>query len=213
MSERIEDKKIVLCLNRQWIPIGECCVKDALISMCSGNDFLKAAVALDIKYDKDENGQWDFSKASIINPCPWNDWIKLDIPDYREAIHTSKMAIRVPTIIISTRFDKIPMKKLRPTKSGIWERDKGICQYSGKKLNRKDSNIDHILPVSRSGKDTWENMVLCDKKINTMKGNRLNSEVGLILIREPKKPVADVPAWALITEAKNMDWKHFLMQK
>lgn len=63
---------------------------------------------------------------------------------------------------------------------------------------------------ARGGKDTWENMVYADVRINSKKGHRLNEEVGLSLIRKPKAPPA-LPACASIKEPRHPHWTPFLI--
>ena len=79
------------------------------------------------------------------------------------------------------------------------------CQYSGKKLNKDQLSIDHILPISRGGKDTWENMVCCDRDVNSAKSNKLPDEAGLKLINKPKKPTN-----GLVFDTIRDEWKMFL---
>ncbi len=82
------------------------------------------------------------------------------------------------------------------------QRDGYTCQYTGRKLPKHLLNLDHVIPRDRGGEDSWENLVASDKEINTLKGNRLNSEAGLKLIR---KPVAPKSAVKVLTAA---DAKH-----
>jgi len=105
----------------------------------------------------------------------------------------------------------MPMKtfKGKPSKDAIWIRDSGTDQYTGKKLRRDEATIDHVLPQSRGGTNAWENLALTAKEINSRKGNRLNSEIGLRLIREPRAP-RPIPLSQLIREIRHQDWKRFL---
>ncbi len=205
------DKNIVLRLNSAWQPIGESTVKDALIAMNSGDEFLKAAVALDIQYGQNEDGEWDFSQANFA-PTPFEKWIDLPIRDFDLVIHTSKRAIRVPTVIIAQNYSKMPRKSWHPTNKNIRERDGSKCQVTGKLLTRSEGNVDHLIPRSRGGKDTFENKVWMSKEINSAKGSKTLEEMGLKLIRPPKAP-PDVPASATIRELKHRDWKFFLFVK
>ena len=70
-------------------------------------------------------------------------------------------------------YSKMPVRmfKGKPTRDALWKRDKGICQYSGVEVTREEANIDHVLPRSKGGKDSWTNMVVSSKAINTKKGN------------------------------------------
>ena len=122
--------------------------------------------------------------------------------------------MRVPTVLIAKNFNKMPVKKFKgkPSKDAIWHRDGGIDQYTGKLLKREDATIDHVLPQSKGGKDTWENLVTTHRDINSEKGNSLNDEAGLKLIRVPKAPLP-VPLSMLIREVRHRDWAPFLINK
>jgi 5-methylcytosine-specific restriction endonuclease McrA len=208
----VANKLICLNLNANWQPVGFKTVKDAIVDLCGAETHGKpATMALDIEYELDENGQPIFDEAKSMNPVSWEEWMTLPIRPWDLAINSPTRSIRVPTVIIATNFNKMPIKtfKGKPSKDGIWNRDQGICQYTGKKLTKDQSTIDHVIPRSKGGLDTWTNMVVCDKTLNSKKGNKLNSELGLKLRKEPIEP-SPTPMSALIREAKHHTWKHFL---
>lgn len=198
--DSILDKTIVLSLNANWFPIGHRTVKQAIIALTGGLG-TPPALALDIQLDDNDN------LVSAI-PTKWQDWVNLPVRASDLSISTKNGRIRAPTVIV-TGYLKMPLKRPRLTAKAIRERDGDTCQYSGKKLSRKEGNIDHIHPKSRGGKDDWKNMVWCDKKLNSQKSNRLNHEIGLKLIRPPKEPPA-LPASALIREARHNDHIPFI---
>jgi len=209
----IENKLICLSLNSNWQPIGYRTVKDAIINLCGSQSNGKpTALALDIDYGLDENGNPDYNYAKSMNPIPWSVWMTLPVRDWDLAIHTPTMKIRVPTVIIAINFSKMPIKAFRgkPSKEAIYNRDNGIDQYTGKKIDRNTATVDHVIPRSKGGADTWENLVLCSKQINSKKGNKFNDEVGLKLLKKPSAPLP-MPVSSLIKEAKHQDWKHFLI--
>jgi len=203
------DKCIVLVLNKNWMPVGQKSVKDAIRDLCGGSVSAPNALALDMEYDIDVTGEYNFDEPINITPVNWETWCNLPVRDYDLHINTPTHKIRVPTILICQKYNKIPMRRFSPTKHTIWERDRGTCQYTGKNVGRHNANIDHIIPVSRGGKNTFENMVLCSKEINQMKGDKTPDEIGLKLIRKPVEP-APVPISAYINEIKHFSWKKFL---
>ena len=208
----VANKLICLNLNANWQPVGFKTVKDAIVDLCGAESNGKpSTMALDIEYELDDNGQPIFDEAKSMNPVSWEEWMTLPIRPWDLAINSPTRSIRVPTVIIATNFNKMPIKtfKGKPSKDGIWNRDQGICQYTGKKLTKDQSTIDHVIPRSKGGLDTWTNMVVCDKTLNSKKGNKLNSELGLKLRKEPIEP-SPTPMSALIKEAKHHTWKHFL---
>ena len=209
----VANKLICLNLNSTWQPVGFKTVKEAIIALCASDAEGKAnSLALDIDYNLLDNGEPDLSEPKSMIPVSWSDWINLPIRNWDFTISSPSMTIRVPTVIISANYTKMPMKhfKGKPSKDAIYNRDKGTCQYTGKKIDRHHATVDHVVPRSRGGEDSWTNLVLCSKEVNTKKGNNLNSEVGLQLLKDPLAP-QPVPVYSLIREAKHNDWKHFLL--
>lgn len=186
-------KTTVLVLNRNWQAIHTKTPADAFCMMASG-----AATGLDVRGDD-----------SII-PVPWDDWLKLPVREEDHAIQTPRGPVRVPTVIVSANYDKVPLCRPRLGARGIWERDGGVCQYTGRKLALHEGNIDHVVPRSRGGATSWENCVLSHREVNSRKGDRMPQEAGLRLVRQPQVPKA-LPATALIRNTHDIrDWRMFL---
>lgn len=125
-------------------------------------------------------------------------------------MRTARGAIRVPTVIVAVNFAKVPKKRPKLCAKTIRERDGNRCQYTGKLLKPDEGSLDHVLPRSRGGADTWENLVWSSKEVNTRKGNRLPHEAGLKLLSVPRAP-KELPVSALIRNAHGVaEWKLFL---
>ena len=187
------NKTTVLVLNRNWQAIGVKTPAEAFGMMAAGN-----ATALEIRGD-------DF-----MSPVRWEDWLRLPVRAGDNSIGTVHGPVRVPTVLVLARFDKVPRRRPKFCAKAIWERDGGICQYTGRKLKPSEGNIDHVVPVSRGGKSTWDNCVLADKKVNSRKGSRLPEEAGLKLLRSPYAP-REVPVTQLIRNTYRVrDWEMFL---
>jgi 5-methylcytosine-specific restriction endonuclease McrA len=212
MNGSVVNKAICLNLNANWQPVGFKTVKDAIIDLCGSDNNKPTSLALDIDYELDANGDPIMSEAKSMNPVSWSEWMLLPIRSWDLTISSVNRIYRVPTVIIATNYSKMPVKyfKGKPSKDAIYNRDNGICQYSGKKVDRHSATVDHIVPRSKGGADSWTNLVLCSKDINSKKGNKTNSEAGLTLLKAPVAP-QPIPVYALIKEAKHEDWKHFLM--
>jgi 5-methylcytosine-specific restriction endonuclease McrA len=186
-------KSTVLVLNRNWQAIGVKTPMEAFSMIASG-----AATALDIE------------AGGHIRPVTWNEWLTLPVRDGDNVIGTVKGAVRVPSVLVLARFDKVPKKRPKFGARGIWERDGGVCQYTGRKLRPHEGNIDHVVPLSRGGPTSWENCVLADKRVNSRKGAKLPAEVGLKLLRRPTVP-RELPVTLLIRNTHQMrDWEMFL---
>ena len=109
-------------------------------------------------------------------------------------IGTSSGKIRCPTkvrFVTGFIFAKLRLKDIaskRPTKKGLWARDNGTCQYCEKQVNISVATIDHVIPKSRGGDHTWENLVIACSKCNGKKGNRLLEECNMHLKKHPERP-------------------------
>lgn len=187
------NKSTVLVLNRNWQAIHVKTPAEAFCMLATG-----AATALDVQGD-------DF-----IVPVQWDEWLKLPVRECDNTVHTPRGAVRMPTVIIAVNYAKVPLRRPGFGRRGIWERDGGICQYTGRKLAPDEGNIDHVIPRARGGKSTWDNCVLAHRDVNSRKGSRLPQEAGLALRRQPSAPRA-VPASALIRNQHGVqDWERFL---
>jgi 5-methylcytosine-specific restriction endonuclease McrA len=209
MNTDLLEKPIVLSLNRAWQVIGHRTVKQALIALNGGSVGLPPAMGLDIAYPKLEDNSWNFDRPLYLNPVAWVEWIKLPVREFDFVVSTPKLRIRVPTVIISTQFDRMPMRVPRVSRTAIFARDGGVCQYTGENVGKHGGNLDHVIPRDRGGRDSFENLVWAKREINSLKANRLPHEAGLKLLRRPKAP-AILPVAATIREPKHPDWRHFL---
>jgi 5-methylcytosine-specific restriction endonuclease McrA len=206
----ILNKTIVLVLNRNWQAINIRTPAEAFCQMATN-----VATALEIEVeDTAESGSLrtphsEF-RASAIRPVTWDEWITLPIRDGDNAVRTVRGAIRVPTVIVAVNFAKVPKKRPKLCARTIRERDDNRCQYTGALLRPDEGSLDHVVPRSRGGPDTWENLVWSSKQVNTRKGNRLPHEAGLKLLKAPRAP-KELPVSALIRNAHGVaEWKLFL---
>ncbi len=74
------------------------------------------------------------------------------------------------------------------TNVALFGRDRSTCLYCGKHARDAELTRDHVAPVSRGGKDTWDNVVAACKRCNHFKGNRLLQECGMELLALPYVP-------------------------
>ena len=121
-------KQDVLKLNRGFHPIGTETWRDTMVNIFSG-----AVHPLDVWYDVDEAGNVDRKKiVSMEVVKDFDSWKHLPLRDYDEYVKTSKGSIRMPSIVVCSKFNKIVNKKaVFPTKSNIWDRDNWTCFIQG----------------------------------------------------------------------------------
>ncbi len=101
-------------------------------------------------------------------------------------IRSVSQKIPQPSVIKLSNYIKIPFKNIELSRKNILRRDDHRCQYCGKKS--VELTIDHIIPKSRGGVDTWENLVTACVKCNNRKGNRTPDEANMQLLTKPRKP-------------------------
>ena len=189
----ILNKTIVLVLNRNWQAINVRTPQEAFCMMATN-----VATALEIEGE------------NHIRPVTWDEWITLPIRIGDNLVRTARGSIRVPTVIVAVNFAKLPKKRPRLCAKTIRERDGNCCKYTGKHLKPDEGSLDHVLPRSRGGADTWENLVWSSKEVNSRKGNRLPHEAGLKLLCVPRAP-KELPVTALIRNSHGVaEWDLFL---
>jgi 5-methylcytosine-specific restriction endonuclease McrA len=194
----ILNKTIVLVLNRNWQAINIRTPADAFCQMATN-----AATALDIELGDD-------ARAGALRPVKWDEWITLPIRDGDNAVRTVHGAIRVPTVIVAVNYARVPKKRPKLSAKNIRERDGNRCQYTGVLLRPDEGNLDHVVPRSRGGADTWENLVWSAREVNQRKADRLPHEAGLKLLSVPRAP-KELPVSAMIRNAHGVaEWKLFL---
>jgi 5-methylcytosine-specific restriction endonuclease McrA len=187
------NKTTVLVLNRNWQAIDVKSPADALSMMYTDN-----ATGLDV-----------LGKDHMI-PYRWKDWVNLPFDSDCDYIKTINGGIKIPKIIVLCNFDKVPIKRPKFSSTGIWNRDNGICQYTGRKLSKNEGNVDHVIPKSRGGRSNWDNCVLSHKDINAKKADRTPEEAGLKLLKKPTIP-KHLPISFYIKNKHNIpEWDIFL---
>ncbi|MDQ7029434.1 MAG: HNH endonuclease [Ardenticatenia bacterium] len=104
-------------------------------------------------------------------------------------IRSEHLTIPTPLVIRLVVYVKIPHHLSLPlTRRNILLRDNYTCQYCGRRPGKEHLTIDHVVPRSRGGEHSWENLVAACAPCNRRKGNRLPHEAGVRLLRKPFKP-------------------------
>src|SRR5437868_13303719 len=102
-------------------------------------------------------------------------------------LHAARIAMRVPSVIRLLEYRRIPHPTRALSRKNILLRDRNTCQYCGVLLPSGELTLDHVIPRSRGGNSTWENLVACCHACNRRKGNRMLNEIDdMVLIREPR---------------------------
>jgi 5-methylcytosine-specific restriction endonuclease McrA len=184
----------VLVLNRLWQAVNVCSARRALTLLFEGH--------AQVVFGDDEG---DFK---TYNFSQWRDFSQRQPED--ESVGTISFRIGIPRVILLLAFDRLPKKEVKFTRHNIFERDKNTCQYCSRVLDRKDLNLDHVIPRDRGGPTTWENIVCSCIPCNTRKANHTPAEAGLRLVRKPKRPKWRPFVQVNFGAPMHDSWKHFL---
>jgi 5-methylcytosine-specific restriction endonuclease McrA len=101
-------------------------------------------------------------------------------------LHAARIAMRVPSVIRLLEYRRIPHQSRALSRKNILLRDRNTCQYCATVLPSGELTLDHVIPRSRGGSSTWENLVACCHLCNRRKGNQFPVEAGMKLMREPR---------------------------
>jgi 5-methylcytosine-specific restriction endonuclease McrA len=101
-------------------------------------------------------------------------------------LHASMVQCPVPSVIRLLDYRRIPHRTRALSRKNILMRDRNTCQYCGTVTPAGIMTLDHVIPRSRGGKSSWENLVACCQRCNHRKGDRLPVEAGMQLLRPPR---------------------------
>jgi 5-methylcytosine-specific restriction endonuclease McrA len=123
-----------------------------------------------------------------------------------EGICTDKKDYDRPSIIRLNKYVKFPYKKVTLSRFNIYKRDEYKCGYCGS----KDSlTLDHVIPKSKGGPNSWKNLITCCMKCNVTKGDKSLEESGMVLLHKPFTP--SYLFFLKKLDKFNEDWKPYLM--
>ena len=102
------------------------------------------------------------------------------------SLRSASKSFPFPLVVRLIMYIRVPYKKVVLTRKNIIKRDHHQCQYCGGKSS--PMTVDHIVPKTMGGADSWENLVCACVSCNNKKGNRTPEQAGFLLIRTPLKP-------------------------
>ncbi len=104
-----------------------------------------------------------------------------------QAFRSERRSVAVPSVVRLSRYVNAPRARRRsPNRRAVFVRDRDSCQYCGARAE----TMDHVLPRSRGGLHTWDNVVAACRRCNAKKRDRLPAESGMRLSRRPAPPSA-----------------------
>jgi 5-methylcytosine-specific restriction endonuclease McrA len=119
--------------------------------------------------------------------------------------------VPLPTVIRLRQFVRIPYKEMPLTRRNVFQRDAYACQYCGYRGDQL--SIDHVIPRSRGGPDTWENVITACIRCNVCKGNRTPREAQMPMRSVPRRPISTLffEASRQIQNGRHVEWRKYVI--
>lgn len=109
-----------------------------------------------------------------------------EYPDWQ--VRSATAAFKVPAVLRLDRYTRSATRNVKFCRENVYIRDDSRCQYCGKYFAMKHLTLDHVIPRSKGGRTSWENIVAACTKCNNAKADRSLHEAGMKLLNEPVVP-------------------------
>lgn len=136
-------------------------------------------------------------------------WARVRGPE-DDFVRTGRAVVRVPKVIRLLAYDRLPRQVVKFNRRNVLARDGHRCQYCGDRLTANDLSLDHVVPRSRGGRATWDNIVAACRPCNVRKGSRTPREAGMRLLNEPSRPRTSPLLHQRLQHRKYQAWRPFL---
>lgn len=132
----------------------------------------------------------DFSPISVCTVqraflLTWLKKTELVEPANGYKLKSVSHSFPMPSVIRLTKYVNIPYKGVALTRMNVFKRDNFRCQYCG---TERDLTLDHVIPRSKGGKSSWNNLVTACKRCNASKGDNTPEQAGIKLKIKPFRP-------------------------
>jgi len=188
----------VLVLNKLYVAIRVISARRAFAMLCRN----QAEV---IHVDRGQYLNYDFAS--------WTEVSELQRefePDLHDWVSTVRMQIAVPKVIRLFGYDRLPTQQVKLNRRNLFARDRNRCQYCGRSFPSSELTIDHVLPKSQGGGDSWENLVCACVRCNAKKGGRTPAQSRMMLRKTPVRPKRHPLISVRLGQERYESWKAFL---
>jgi 5-methylcytosine-specific restriction endonuclease McrA len=110
------------------------------------------------------------------------------VEEYDAQVRAPSIVVHVPAVVRLRRAFRRHARPVKFSRVNIYARDGYRCQYCGVRCTIDRLTYDHVIPRSRGGRTTWENIVTCCYACNTGKANRTPAEARMTLLSTPARP-------------------------
>ena len=141
----------------------------------------------------------DVSELNADFKGPHDDWVR-----------AVNFEIQVPRVIRLLSYDRLPRRSLRLNRPTVLARDQNRCQYCGRRFPSHQLSLDHVIPRSRGGRTTWDNVVCACLHCNVKKGGRTPKEAHMSLVRKPSRPARSPLLTLKLQNPRYVTWKTWL---
>lgn len=119
--------------------------------------------------------------------------------------------IYLPSVIRLRHYRHVPIRLQVVSRRNIILRDGNKCQYCGHRFESADLTLDHIMPKSRGGRNSWDNLVAACSPCNRKKGDKTPDEWGVRILRRPLPQSVHTSRWLLRNIGSEVEeWKKYL---
>jgi len=184
----------VLVLNRLYMAVHVVNVRRAFGLLC--RELAEVIHLEEGKFNTYSFESWrEISELRADAKQAGDDWIR-----------AVNFEVQIPRVIRLLTFDRLPKQKLHLTRRNVLARDGHICQYCGHHFPTNQLSIDHVVPRSRGGETTWENLVCACLACNVKKGGRTPSEARMKLVHSPVRPKRNPMLVIKLRNPKYQSW-------
>lgn len=188
----------VLVLNKLYLAV-------RVISARRAFTMLVRELAEVVQVENDQYISYDFSTWAEL--AAYQRKFEAEKHDW---VHTIRFDIAVPRVIRLLGYDRLPAQMVKLNRRNLFARDRNMCQYCGRHFPTCDLSIDHVLPRSLGGGDSWENLVCACIRCNARKGGRTPEMANMKLTRRPIMPKRNPLIALRLGQDKYASWKAFL---
>ncbi len=189
----------VLVLNRGYLAVHVVPARRAFV-------LLYRELAEVVHVESGQYANYDFESWCEISELRSEEEMVAD----HDWVRTVSIRIQVPRVIRLYRYDRVPRQTLRFNRRNLFARDEHRCQYCGANKPSSQLSFDHVMPRSRGGPTSWENVVCACVDCNTRKGGRTPQEARMKLMRKPTKPKYSPVLVSKLKNPKFESWRSFI---